>query len=274
MLMDIEAGREETKKEKQPKQKKIKDTNKTDRLIARMILGFGLSLTMASVIACGITHPKLSDTKDEYFDAKNKKDAYLDTFEQSDEFKTTYNTDVQTLNNRLIAREIDAYGYESEIEKLNDNAYTEQVLFENADEQTKAKFNEINQKYLDADYNRNKSFMPFYLSSMGVFIMPPYTAFTYYLWKPKNRKSKELEEKHPQNIDPEIMKKVMEIDTTPYHGGNYHPISAEETAKYASSALKAEEINKRKRIELKFENDDAFDTVRIVTEEQEYEDTL
>lgn len=228
MLMDIETGKEETKKNKQPKQKKIKDK---DRLIARMILGIGLSLTVASAVACGITHTKFSDVKDEYWNAKDSKDAYLDTYEQTDEFKTSYNSDVETLNNRLIAREIDAYGYESELEKLNDSEYTEKVLFTSADEEIKAEYTEINQKYVAADYNRNKCFMHFYLSSIGVFVLPPFTAVNYHLWKPRNKKGEELEEEYTPKIDPETMKRVMKIDDTPYYGGNYHPISAEETRK-------------------------------------------
>ena len=234
MLMDIETGRQN-----KIKPKKIKNK---DRLIARMILGVGLSLSIASAVACGITHPKFSDAKDEHWDALEIKDAYLDTYEQIDEFKTTYNADVQALNDRLIARAIDGYTYETELDKLNTNEYTEKVLVENADEQTKAEFNEINQKYLDADNNWNKNAMPFMTSLMCSYAFPVMTAFNYRIWKPRSKKGEELEEKHPSKIDPETMKRVMQIDDTPYHGGNYYPINAEETRKYASSVLKSDKV--------------------------------
>jgi len=180
-------------KRKEAKSKKVVDQYKTDRLIARIILGFGLSLTVASAVACGITHPKISDVKDEYWDAKDSKNAYLDTFEQSDEFKTTYNADIETLNDRLIAHEIDGNTYDKELEKLKDNKYTEKVLFENGSEQTKAEFNEINQKYIDAENNFNKNAMPFYLTSMGPLVLPISTAFSYHLWKP-SKKEEETQE--------------------------------------------------------------------------------
>ena len=60
----------------------------------------------------------------------------------------------------------------------------------------------------------------------------------------------------------------MEIDATPYHGGNYHPISAEETKKYISHCPTIEQENPGKRINLRFENDEAFDTINIVTEDE------
>ena len=223
MLMDVETGREEIKKEKQPKQKKIKDHNKTDRLIARMILGIGLSLTIANAIACGFIHSKFSNVKDEYFDATNAKAAYLDTFEQSDEFKTTYNKDVNTLNNRLIAREIDAYTYESELEKLNNNEYTEKVLVENADNQTKAEFDEINKKYLDTSAEWDKQAMPSAIASLSAFAMPITTLGLYCIWKPR-KKYNDLEVDFEHHISEEAFKRVMKLKDLP----PYHPINASE----------------------------------------------
>ncbi len=227
MLMDIECGNGphkriiKDKKEKQPKKNKIKNT---DRLIARMILGIGLSLTVASAVACGITHPKFSDVKDEYWDAVDNKNAYLEAYEQTDEFKTTYNADVNALSDRLIAREIDAYGYESEIEKLNNNEYTEKVLVENADDQTKAKFNEINQKYLDTSKEWDKQAMPSVITSFAAFAMPILTAGLYYIWKPR-KKYNELEDDFEHHISEETFKRVMKLKDLP----PYHPINAEET---------------------------------------------
>ena len=190
-----------------------------DRLIARMILGIGLSLCIANTIACGVTHPKFSVIKKEFWSIKELKDAYLDTFEQSDEFKTAYNAYIQSLNNRLIAREIDAHTYESELAKLNDNTYTEQVLLANANYQTKAEFNEIYQKYLDANDNWDKNALPIVLTSMGTVALPLMTAGLYYTWKPS--KKEEFEEHHQTHISPEVMKKVMQIPDIPYGAIGY-----------------------------------------------------
>lgn len=213
-------------KGKQPK--KVKATEKTNRLIARMILSIGLSLTIANGVACGIIHPKFSDTKDDFRYAKNNKDAYLDAYEQTDEFKTTYNTDVAELNDRLIAREIDAHTYESELEKLNDNTYTEKVLVENANEQTQAEFNEINQKYLTANDEWDKLVFPCVLSSYFSAVFPAFTLINYNVWVPKKKHDEDvadekIDAKHIPQIDPEVMKMVMQIKDTPYH-----PINASE----------------------------------------------
>ena len=214
-------------KEKQPK--KVKDTEKTNRLIARMILGIGLSLTIANGVACGIIHHKFSDTKDDFRYAKNNKDAYLDAYEQTDEFKTTYNNVVAELNNRLIAREIDANTYDRELEKLNDNEYTEKVLLANANEQTKAEFNQINQKYLTANDEWDKYALPCTLTSYFSAVFPAFTLMNYNVWVPKKKHDEdvadeEIDAKHILQIDPEVMKMVMQIKDTPYH-----PINTEET---------------------------------------------
>ena len=199
---------------------KIKDK---DRLIARMILGIGLSLTVANAVACGITHPKFSDVKDEYWNAKDAKDAYLDTFEQSDEFKTTYNADVKALNDRLIAREISGDTYDEEIEKLTDNTYTEQVLLANANKQTKSEFDKINQKYLDTHAEWDKQAMPAAISACGAFTMPLLTAGLYYIWKPR-KKHNELENDFNLHISEEAFKRAMELKDMP----PYRPINAED----------------------------------------------
>ena len=219
MLMDIETGSIEKKR-----QKKIKDPYKTDRLIARMILGIGLSLTIASAVACGITHPKFSDVKSEHWDAVDNKNAYLDTFEQSDEFKTTYNADVNSLNNRLIAREIDGNTYDKELDKLNTNEYTEKVLIEKASEQTKAEFNEINQRYLDTKAEWEKQSIPSVISAGGAFAMPMTTLGLYYIWKPRKAKEK-LGDAPMHHISEETFERVMKLKDLP----PYQPINAEET---------------------------------------------
>ena len=205
-------------KEKQPK--KVKDIEKTNRLIARMILGIGLSLTIANGVACDIIHHKFSDTKDDFRYAKNNKDAYLDAYEQTDEFKTTYNNVVAGLNNRLIAREIDANTYESELEKLNDNEYTEKVLLANANEQTKAEFNQINQKYLTAEDEFYKYALPWgFTSSFSAVVIPLFTLVNYntYVWVPKRKNDEDIDEYHTPKINPAITKKIMELDDTPYN---------------------------------------------------------
>lgn len=200
---------------------KIKDK---DRLIARMILGIGLSLTIASGVACGITHPKFSDVKNAHRDAIDNKNAYLNAYEQTDEFKTAYNTDVKVLNDRLIAREISGDTYDEELEKLTDNTYTEQVLLANANKQTKSEFDKINQKYLDTHAEWDKQAMPAAISAYGAFTMPLVTAGLYYIWKPR-KKHNELENDFNLHISEEAFKRVMELkDMPPYRPNNAEDI--------------------------------------------------
>lgn len=191
-----------------------------------MILALGLSLTVVSTVACSITHPKFSDVKNDHWDAINNKNAYLDAYKLTDEFKTSYNTDINALNERLIARKIDAYTYENELEKLDSNEYTEQVIVENADEQTKAEFNELNQKYLDTKAEWEKQATPSVISCGGAFAMPMVTAGLYYIWKPK-KKHNEHEVDFEHHISEDAFKRVMKLKDMP----PYHPINASENQK-------------------------------------------
>lgn len=255
------------------KLKTIEDRNKTDRIIARMILGVGLSLSIASAVACGITHPKLSDAKDAYWSAKDAKDAYLDAYEQTEEFKTIYNVDVNALNERLIAREIDAYTYESELKKLNDNEYTEKVLIENAGEQTKSEFNKINQQVISADKEFYKYSLPSAISSLATFTLPLTTAFNYYLWKPRKEKCENLEDDFKPHISEETFKRVMILKDTPYH-----PINAEET-KGSVEIVHDEKLGVLRAVENQPNTaipnrPRSIDACIIKTEEQENENTL
>ena len=168
---------------KNTNEKSSKQNANSDRLIARMVLGLGLSLTIASAVVAGITHPKFSDVRDEYIDAVNEKADYLDTYEQTDEFKTTYNADVNALNNRLIAREIDAHTYESELEKLNDNNYTEKVIVETSDVQTQAKFTEINQKISSTSHEFDKYAIPCAVTALTSFMLPVVSIYNYSMFK-------------------------------------------------------------------------------------------
>ncbi|MFQ6723914.1 MAG: hypothetical protein ACLRFE_01085 [Clostridia bacterium] len=225
------------------KNKKSKKIKNKDRLIARMILGVGLSLTIANAVACGFIHSKFSDVKDEYWDANEVKDAYLDAYEQTDEFKTTYNADVTSLNNRLIAREIDGDTYDKELEKLKDNDYTEKVLLANANDQTKALFNEIYQKYLDLYDNFDKEYMPFAMTSMLSAWLPFSTLICSGLFNSKSNKkpfvepepriSKDLPPYHPINasenqICKDMLKNVTHNDDTQQNCGFSHLIHTEE----------------------------------------------
>ena len=163
---------------------KTKSKNK-DRLIARMILGIGLSLTIANGVACGIVHSKFADSKKDYNDASDNKTAYLDTFEQTDEFKTAYNTDVANLNKRLITRQVNGDIFDAELEKLNDNEYTEKVIVDSASIQTKSEFDTINQKYRDAQSAYNSLLLPAMLTTYGTIALPAATVVNYYIFKPK-----------------------------------------------------------------------------------------
>ena len=113
--------------------------------------------------------------------------------------------------------------------QLNDNEYTEKVLIENASEQTQAEFNEINQKYLTANDEWDKYAFPVALSSYFSAVFPAFTYLNYRLWVPKKKNDEdvadeEIDDEHIPQIDPEVMKMVMQIKDTPYQ-----PINAKET---------------------------------------------
>ena len=165
-----------------------------DRFIARMILGLGLSLTIASAIPCATIHSKFSDVKDEYWNAVDNKNAYLDAYEQSDEFKTAYNADVEALKERLIAREIDGNTYDVECEKLNDNAYTEQVLLKNASLKTKKEFNDINQKVLDIDDEFSNLALSSALTAQTAIALPLITLANYGVWETKKKTEEDVQD--------------------------------------------------------------------------------
>lgn len=179
MLMDIECGRgprkDQSKKEKQPK-KKIKHN---ERLITRLILTLGLAGTIACVGSSVYTYGKTCEESNKYWDLDKQKTAYLDTFETSSIFQDSYTTSVSTLKDRLINGMISGSDYDKEMEKLNSNDYTQQVLLDNADTKTKNEFNEINEAYLQTSKALNKTIFPHLISVFGTAFVPFMTLGAY-----------------------------------------------------------------------------------------------
>lgn len=224
-----------TKNEK-AKNKIIKSPDTTDRLIARMILGFGLTLTVASGIHCAMTHPQMADLRCDYDNALSKKIAYLDDYEKRDEFKLAYDIDVKKLNDRLIARQISGEAYDNELKYMESNAYTEEALMQTASEQIKKTYDQINKEFLDAKEKKDGAALPFLLNTYGVIGGLVLGVGTYSMWNLKKKKRHlDLDiDDAEHHISEESFKKVMELEDIPYQGDDYIPHSKgnEDTQKY------------------------------------------
>ena len=218
------------------KNKKIKNNDSADRLIARMLLVAGLSLTVASSVYCAKLHPQIGGLRDDYHTALSQKEAYLDDYEKRDEFKNQYYFDTAALNERLIAREINGETYDKQLKYMESNDYTEKVVMQTASEQMKKTYNKLNQQYLDSKQKFDATSLPYLLSVYGTLGFPFIGLGCYHIWNPKKKKRHlDFEVDAPKShISKESIKRVMELEDVPYQGDDYIPHSkgSEDTQKY------------------------------------------
>ncbi len=207
------------------KHKKIQNRDKTDRLIARMILGIGLSLAIANGVGCAITHPQISDLRNDYDTALIKKQNYLDDYEKRDEFKNQYYFDTLALNNRLIAQQINGETYDKKLKSMEDNTYTEKVFMQTASEQMKKTYSELYKNVVDTKQKYDHAYLPFLLSVYGTIAFPMFGVHGYYVYNPKKRKRNlNFEVNSPKyHISKESIESVMELKDVPYQGDDYIP---------------------------------------------------
>lgn len=140
MLMDIETGREETKKEKQPKPKK---TNAQKRLIAGMIAMYCFTGAVVSTLPGFIV--KYGYDKDIRV-LDNEQNAIYEQFMASEEFSDSFKAEFTKISNDYANGLISYEEFEEKVKHLNSVKYAQEVLASSSNTELKTQSEVIDQK--------------------------------------------------------------------------------------------------------------------------------
>ena len=252
MLMDIECGRgpEETKKEKQPKQKK---TNEQKRIIAAHIAMYCICASLMSTLPGFIV--KNYYNKD-INALDNKQHAIYEEFMTCEEFSDSFKTEFTKASNDYANGLITYEEFDEKVKHLNSVKYAQEVLATSNNTELKTQVEDIDKQKQE----RTKKYQSnpvvnaglIGLVGIGTASIGAMVASTVYGIKDM------IEEKRKN--ENQICKDILNGST---NGDNN-----------CNLASMAEHAKHQKIIQLKIENDDSLDSLRIVTEEQEDQNTL
>ncbi len=140
MLMDIECGRgpEETKKEKQPKQKK---TNEQKRIIAAHIAMYCMCASLMSTLPGFIVR---NNYDKDIRELDNKQNAIYEEFMACEEFSDIYKSEFTKASNDYTNGLITYEEFDEKVKHLNSVKYAQEVLASSNNEELKIQAEDIN----------------------------------------------------------------------------------------------------------------------------------